>query len=34
MFLIDKKISVGKPLSLRSITKYDNVLHVLQIHDS
>ena len=26
MFLIDKKISVGKPLILRSIAKYDNVL--------
>ena len=25
MFLIDKKISVDKPLTLRSITKYDNV---------
>ena len=26
MFLIDKKISVDKPLTLRNITKYDNVL--------
>ena len=26
MFLIDKKISVDKPLALRNITKYDNVL--------
>ena len=26
MFLIDKKISVDKPLTLRSITKYGNVL--------
>ena len=26
MFLIGKKISVDKPLTLRSVTKYDNVL--------
>ena len=26
MFLIDKKISVDKPLTLKSITKYGNVL--------
>ena len=26
MFLIDKKISLDKPLALRNITKYDNVL--------
>ena len=26
MFLIDKKISIDKPLTVRSITKYENVL--------
>lgn len=26
MFLIGKKISVDKPLTLRSVTKYENVL--------